>query len=142
MKRVMIFLMGCCLAWQVAEAQQPPLIKGQVKHLNGEVAANLSIKLPEPGQNGIEGGTDEFGLFSIQLPAGWDVGQEVTLLVSGYEVIRPWDGKLIIKQTAGPNADPEQVLIARPKLANVVRNTVELARIIHVEKKGFMRATP
>ena len=22
MKRVMIFLMGCCLAWQVAEAQQ------------------------------------------------------------------------------------------------------------------------
>jgi len=123
----MIFLMGCCLAWQVAEAQQPPQLRGQVKYLNGEVAANIMVQLLEPE---LESGTKANGVFKFQFQSGskWVVGKQVTLFMEGYEVIRPWDGKLTIQLDSDEKI--EHIIIARPKLAQMIRNTAELERVL------------
>ncbi len=125
MNRMLILFVACCLFGHAAEAQQPPVLRGQVKHLNGEVAAGISLRLFEPD---IGSTTERDGTFRIQLTAGWGVGQQVTLLVTGFEVIRPWDGKLILRQDAAKELEP--ILIAPTDLANVVRNTAELERIL------------
>lgn len=126
MKTTLIFL-GWILILSGLAMAQSPMLKGQVRYLDGSIAAYVSIRLVEPG---VEGSTDKDGVFKIRLPAGWMPGKQVTLLVGvvGYRVLRPWEGKITIQEASEEKI--ESVLIAEKKYVDLVTNPGELLPLL------------
>jgi len=126
MKRILLGIF-CLLAWSNTAIAQPPLLKGEVKHLNGALVTNTPIRLLEPDINST---TDPDGVFKIQLSTKWKVGDQVTLRVQlkGHEVLRPWEGKITIQAEADKKLEP--VIVAKDTLVRLVNNPAELERRI------------
>jgi tetratricopeptide (TPR) repeat protein len=137
MSRLGPCIAGCLLLLSTAEAQSPPVLRGQVRHLNGDPVVYSPVRLLEAD---VEGSTRDDGTFKIQFPAGWDVGRQVTLFVAleGYEVIRPWEGKYTVRE--GGAAGLEPVVVALRRLANLITNTTELERILLNEAETDLRS--
>ncbi|MBN1349369.1 tetratricopeptide repeat protein, partial [candidate division KSB1 bacterium] len=117
-------------------AAQPPLLKGEVKYLNGNVVANASLKLLEPGVNGT---TDPDGVFKIRLPAGWHVGDPVTLKIQlkGYEILRPWNAKITIQAAAAKKLEP--IIVAKQEHVRFLKSQ-ELERFLQARTEAEVRS--
>jgi tetratricopeptide (TPR) repeat protein len=126
MKFLLLGLVSLLLLADLTTAQ-PPLLKGQVKRLDGALVKNTPIRLLEPDVNG---STDQDGVFKIRLPANWKAGKQITLLVqlAGYAVLRPWEGKITIQEASEEKL--ENIIIAKDSLVQLVNNPAELERRI------------
>ena len=136
MNRIGCVLIGACLVGGSAIAQAPPVLRGQVKHLNEQVVAHTAIRLLEPD---VEGITDADGLFKIPLPASWTPGDVLTVSVglSNYEVVRPWNGRLTVQAEA--HRQIESILITQRELAQLVHNPPALELILQREVEAAVQ---